>query len=116
MFQIRYDHRSIATIFLRKTSQRSLPEHDSRKLVKRLKRIITELENMTMTKIGGSNLNRKALSSVQKPQHQDYDARILQPIPHDPVTFVNIISYEKIQLRILAFIYLLVPDISLDTK
>lgn len=52
-------------------------------------------ENKPMTNIGGSNLNKKALSNVQKPHHRDYDARILQPIPHDPVTFVNIISYEK---------------------
>lgn len=36
-----------------------------------------------------SHLNKMALSGVQKPHHQDYDARTLQQIPHDPVTFAK---------------------------
>jgi len=83
-------------------------------LAERLKRITTESEKQDNEKVGGSDLNKKALSGVQKPRPQDFDARILQPIPHDPVTFVNIISYEKIQLRTPALFILPVPYISFD--
>lgn len=42
-----------------------------------------------------SYLNKKALLIVQKLHHQGSDEQTLQQIPHDPVTFVNIIYMRK---------------------
>jgi hypothetical protein len=50
--------------------------------------------------------SRMAQSSVQRPHLQDYDGQTVQPIPHEPVTFVKSKVHERSTIETL-------PDSSL---